>query len=169
MSQPAIDRPLPVGTKLSAVPEPGAQVDSGRVVDTYETVTQGVKPYYAKVGDKVYTFNRRPNARMQLKTMRVVAGLQGLDEVTAADLDGIDEALAAIENVVRAMLSDPAEASELLDQLDLESLANLATKAMERLSERPTTGSSASSPSAQPTTSTTGSPAPDSTPQTSTD
>jgi hypothetical protein len=160
---PVNPNPLPPGLLGNGARVAGVE---HRAVDMYQTITQGTTPYLAQVGGKVYTFNKRPNARLQLKAMGMLGKFRELrlddedTELTEAKLAGIAGMVDDLTEVLKATLADPDDLDELLDLVDLETIAELTSKVMEKMMARPTNGSSASRGSAPPTTSGTGSPAP---------
>jgi hypothetical protein len=139
----------------------GAAIDrvEHQVIDEYEIVTQGVTPYLAKLGDKVYTFNRRPNAKLMVRSMRMLGQLSEGLELSPKSAEVIGQLVDDLQMLLAAMLAPGQNIDELMDLLDLEPLAELAGKAMEKMTARPTTGSSDSGVSAPTTTPATGSPA----------
>jgi hypothetical protein len=139
----------------------GARTET-RVMDVFETITEGVPAYRAKVGDRVFVFDRRPNARQQLKAISSLGVLDAGFEPTAENMEALEQILDGLLEVLKIMASDPTGIDGLLDVLDLGGFATLASTALEQVTARPTTESSDSSASAPPMTSTTGSPAPDS-------
>lgn len=127
------EQPPPIGTRVADI--------ENRAIDRYRTVTEDVKPYLAQVGDKVYTFNRRASATLQLQAMHLFSRMNEQGNLAPEDV-GI------VRELLDAMLDARQNVDELFAQLDLQELANLLGKAMERTSEHPTTGSSDSSTSA---------------------
>ena len=123
----------------------------------YTAVTDNVTAYQADIGDRTFTFNRRPSARLQIKAMRTFSGRDDDTPITPDDITLVSEVLAA-------MLADPADLDDLMAATDLEPLVELMGDAMETVTARPTTEPQGSSSPPQETTSATGSPASDSNP-----
>jgi hypothetical protein len=150
--------PLPPPSLQSIV---GGRTET-RVMDVFETITEGVPAYRAKVGDRIFVFDRRPSARQQLKAISSLGTLQTGQEPTPENLAQLESILEGLVDVLKVMCSDPTGIDDLLDVLDLEGFASLTSTVLEQVTVRPTTESSDSSASAPPMTSTTGSPAQDS-------
>jgi hypothetical protein len=123
-------------------------------IDTYRGLTDGVKPYPIKIDNKLFVFNKRPSARLQLKAVRLFAGrVDDNANLGPADMEVIHE-------ILGSMLSDESSLDDLLDAVDLTEIGEIFNKTLEKMSARPTTGSSDSSPTPSPMTLATGSPEP---------
>jgi hypothetical protein len=141
-------------------PEPPINLE-GHAIDTYRTLREGVTPYPCKVGDRIFVFDKRPSARMQLKALEVFGGRNEDDGASLEDMETIRE-------IMGAMISDEENLDDLFDLVDLGEVAEIFNKAMEKVATRPTTASRGSSQQPPATISTTGSSAQESPPMSST-
>lgn len=140
MSEPTPLRPTPPAS------EQGMSFKVGGGTDTYKTVTEGVEPYVAVIGDRSFRFTRKPNAKLQLQLARIA------DEKMGAKQIGF------VADVLSAMLENSAEVDDILELVDAEEVARLINNVTRKMSSRPTTGQPGSSPSPSETTLDTGSP-----------
>ncbi len=95
--------------------------------DTYKTVTEGVRPYIAHIGDQSFRFTRKPNAKLQLELAKIADQQMGTKQVSF------------IRDVVAAMLEQPEQVEEILTLIDAEEVARLINNATKAMSTRPTT------------------------------
>jgi hypothetical protein len=124
---------IPSGTPI--IP-PGVNIEN-QAIDRYRSTSQDVQPYFAQIDNKVYVFNKRPNAKMQLEAMRLFAG----DENTMMTPENIG----VIHGLMEGMLEDPTKINEIFEAVDLGEIADMLGKAMEKVTARPTTESQPSS------------------------
>ena len=135
-----------------------------RTSATFRTVKDGIKPWPISVGGEAFVFNKRPSARLQLRVMDMMAaGNRPEDMLTRENLDTV---LAVLGSMLENGESD---LNRLLDATDLEEITDIMGQAMEQMSVRPTTESSALPDNVSMMTSATGASAQGSTTETSTD
>jgi hypothetical protein len=128
-------------------PEPTPiTVNVGGGEATYRTVTDGVKPFTAHIGDRSFRFVRKPNAALQLRLAKMAGQEMGLEHVSF------------VTDVLSAMLEVPADVDTILELVDAEEVARLINDVTKKMSARPTTARPASSPGPSETISDTGSP-----------
>ena len=123
---------------------PSAPTDGARRT-RYATVEEGVIPFDAEIGDRVFRFTRKPNAALQIELARI------------ADEQSARKHVAFITDVLEAMLQTPEDSQELLKRIDATEVTRLINDAMRHMSDRPTIAQQDLPPGQSETTSTTGS------------
>ena len=118
-------------------------------IDTYRSITENVTPYVCKVGDRIFVFDKRPSANMQLKVVRVFGDKKADSSLSTEDVDVLRE-------IMSSMISQPSDLDDLFAMVDMADISVIFNKAMEKVSARPTTESSDSSQQQSKTILTTG-------------